>query len=52
MMSMVQSIGLEPMTSSFAGRRSNPTELRLHRVTILLEGARRNQDHFDLSFRL
>ena len=27
---MVQSTGLEPVTSSFAGRRSNPTELRLH----------------------
>lgn len=26
---MVQSTGLEPVTSSFAGRRSNPTELRL-----------------------
>mgnify|MGYP000007543844 CR=1 FL=1 len=28
--SMVQPTGLEPVTSSFAGRRSNPTELRLH----------------------
>ncbi len=27
---MVQPTGLEPVTSSFAGRRSNPTELRLH----------------------
>jgi hypothetical protein len=26
---MVQPTGLEPVTSSFAGRRSNPTELRL-----------------------
>lgn len=29
---MVQSAGLEPATSSFAGRRSNPTELRLQMV--------------------
>ncbi len=29
MYKMVQSTGLEPVTSSFAGRRSNPTELRL-----------------------
>lgn len=27
---MVQPIGIEPMTSAFAGLRSNPTELRLH----------------------
>ncbi len=30
---MVQPTGLEPVTSSFAGRRSNPTELRLHIVS-------------------
>lgn len=28
---MVQPTGLEPVTSSFAGRRSNPTELRLQK---------------------
>ena len=28
---VVQPTGLEPVTSSFAGRRSNPTELRLHK---------------------
>lgn len=48
---MVQSAGLEPATSSFAGRRSNPTELRLHNWMDLLYRFFWNVKFFSIFFK-
>ncbi len=45
---MVQPAGLEPATSSFAGRRSNPTELWLHNN--LMQGKYSENDQKSKSF--